>query len=318
MKRLILTLGVVLIAASAFAQQPATNFPSNARMPVFVIPASAVGGGGTFPAQLFGPQSCTVPAYAFTGATTTGYGMASSTPCVVVGGTQRLGVSSTAVTSTVPYLAPNGAVGAPAYSWSSEPTTGQYFAATNDIRMSVAGADVWRTVGNGINIASGSSLGWGSSGVTSVDVSLSRGAANTLDQKNGTNAQTYRYFGYTSGSRSTFESIASVTTAVTLSGASTSTGNVIPAGATVVDVATSTTTTITGASGYTVGDGSDVDRYGDITGTAVGTNSGSTNYTADPRWWTAAARAIVLTAKTSNFTGGVVQVTVFYRSATGS
>lgn len=124
--------------------------------------------------------------------------------------------------------------------------------------------------------------------------------------------------GYLSGARSTSGNLQSVTTAVSVSGASTGTGNVIPAGATVVDIATTTTTTITGASGYQVGDGSDADRYGDITGTAVGTASGSTSYTADPRWWATSARAVTLTAKTSNFTGGVVQVTVFYMAATGA
>ncbi len=124
--------------------------------------------------------------------------------------------------------------------------------------------------------------------------------------------------GYLSGARSTTSTMQSATGAVTLSGASTATTNIIPAGATVVSVATTTTTTITGATGYTVGDGSDVDRWGDKTGTAIGTATGSTDYTADPRWWTNAARAVTLTAKTSNFTGGVVQVTVFYWSAAGA
>ncbi len=124
--------------------------------------------------------------------------------------------------------------------------------------------------------------------------------------------------GYLSGARSTNATMQSVTGQVTLSGATTATTNIIPAGATVESVATTTTTTITGATGYQVGDGSDADRWGDKTGTAIGTNTGSTDYTADPRWWTAAARAVTLTAKTSNFTGGVVQVTVFYWSAAGA
>ena len=109
-----------------------------------------------------------------------------------------------------------------------------------------------------------------------------------------------------------------MTESLTLSGATTATTNIIPAGATVINVATTTTTTITGASGYQVGDGSDADRWGDITGTAVGTASGSADGTADPRWWSTAARAITLTAKTSNFTGGVVQVTVYYHTTAGA
>lgn len=123
--------------------------------------------------------------------------------------------------------------------------------------------------------------------------------------------------GYVNGSHSTSSPLQSVTTAVALSGASVNTGAVIPAGATVEAVATSTSTAITGATGYQIGDGVDADRYGDISGTPVGTASGSNSYTADPRWWDSSARAVTLTAKGSNFTGGVVQVTVFYRTAAG-
>lgn len=104
MKRLILALALVLGSWSQLQAQPATNFPTNASRPVFLIPASAVNGSGTFTPQLFGPQSCTVPAYSFTSATTSGFGLASSTPCVVVGGTQRLGISSTLATFTVPII----------------------------------------------------------------------------------------------------------------------------------------------------------------------------------------------------------------------
>lgn len=153
--------------------------------------------------------------------------------------------------------------------------------------------------------------------------------APTDDNESGIGAKTRRpifgYFkdelsliGYAVGAREASGNIKQITEQVTLSGATTATTNMIPAGATVEGVAVTTTTTITGASGFQVGDGSDADRYGDKTGTAVGTNTDSADYTADPRWWTAAARAITLTAKTSNFTGGVVQVTVFYVMTTGS
>lgn len=155
--------------------------------------------------------------------------------------------------------------------------------------------------------------------------SLMPQASNASDLGGASNLVRTGYFGtsvvsqgYNSGARSTASGLLSVTEAVTLSGATSVTANIIPAGAEVVGIATTTTTTITGASGYTVGDGSDADRYGSVTGTAVGTNTGSTAYTADPRWWTNAARAVTLTALTANFTGGVVQVTVFYRTATGA
>ena len=213
----------------------------------------------------------------------------------------------------------DGSAGAPSVSFSTAPGNGMWLPSTSSVGFSTAGTERVRVISTGLNFPSTGSVIWSSGAFGSAgDSSLVLDASNTIGLKNGTSAQTLRLYGYTSGARSTFESIACVTTAVSVSGASTGTGNVIPAGATVIDVATSTTTAITGASGYTVGDGSDVDRWGDITGTAIGTNSGSTNYTADPRWWTAAARAITLTAKTSNFLTGVVQVTVFYRSATAA
>lgn len=342
MKRL-LAFAFVLLAAPVSAQivVPQTVFPPGVTPIVFGAPA--VNGSNITPATVgVDASTCSAPGIYLKTATTTGIAF-TATPSVIlcVNGSAILTSSSTAVTSTVPITSSVAGSNFTTTKATSAASVG--YEAQN---TAVSGADwIYGTGSTAFGTASAEDLvlayknaaGSGSTGaklavtaagatlldsiifdITNKDVSLSRGAANTLDQKNGTNAQTYRYFGYTSGSRSTFESIASVTTAVTLSGASTSTGNVIPAGATVVDIATSTTTTITGASGYTVGDGSDVDRYGDITGTAVGTNSGSTNYTADPRWWTNAARAVILTAKTSNFTGGVVQVTVFYRSATGS
>lgn len=119
-------------------------------------------------------------------------------------------------------------------------------------------------------------------------------------------------YGYKVGGRNAYGQLQTATSSLTLSGATTTATNLVPAGATLVGVATTTTTTITGATGYTVGDGSDADRFGDITGTAVGTHSGNANATADPTGWASAARSIVLTAKTSNFTGGVVQVVAVY------
>jgi len=124
-------------------------------------------------------------------------------------------------------------------------------------------------------------------------------------------------YGYKVSSRVAYGRIQTAVSALTLSGATTTATNLVPAGATLIGVATTTTTTITGATGYTVGDGSDADRFGDITGTAVATHSDNTNATADPTGWASAARSIVLTAKTSNFTGGVVQVVAAY-TTTGS
>lgn len=87
MKRLLL-IAALLWPVTALAQ-PVPPWSTNVRLPAFVIPPSAVSGGGTFPAQLFGPTgTCAAPAYAFTGATTTGMA-GTTTPSVLecVGGT---------------------------------------------------------------------------------------------------------------------------------------------------------------------------------------------------------------------------------------
>jgi hypothetical protein len=158
-------------------------------------------------------------------------------------------------------------------------------------------------------------FGWSSStsSLAGPDLALARDAANTLALRNSTAAQAFRPYGYySSASSRAYGAVQTALAAVTLSGATTATGNVIPAGAFIIGVATTTTTTITGASGYQIGDGADADRWGDITGTAVGTDSDNTDSTANPTGYNAAASAVTLTAKTSNFTGGVVQVVVFY------
>jgi hypothetical protein len=98
-----------------------------------------------------------------------------------------------------------------------------------------------------------------------------------------------------------------------LSGASaTTTGTFIPDGAVVVGVTTRVGTLLTGATGYTIGDGTDADRWGDITGTAVGTTSDNANWTAGTIECFTAGGNVTLTANGSNFTAGAIEICVFY------
>jgi hypothetical protein len=100
---------------------------------------------------------------------------------------------------------------------------------------------------------------------------------------------------------------------VFLSGASvTTTGTFIPQGAVVVGVTTRVVTTLAGATGYQVGDGTDADRWGDITGTALGTVSDNRNWTVGTIQCFTAGGNVTLTAKTNNFTGGAIDICVFY------
>ena len=147
-------------------------------------------------------------------------------------------------------------------------------------------------------------------------ISLFPDATNgALAQRSGTQAQEYRvYATHTSSTnyqRMTVKSVKQTLSA--LSGASaTTTGTFIPDGAVVVGVTTRVTTLLTGATGYTIGDGTDADRWGDITGTAIGTTSDNRDWTAGTIECFTAGGNVTLTAKTANFTAGAIEVCVFY------
>jgi hypothetical protein len=94
----------------------------------------------------------------------------------------------------------------------------------------------------------------------------------------------------------------------------------IPAGAMVVGVTTYTTGTISGggATGYQVGDGTDVDRWGSITGLAIGTDSDPRDFTDNTLSFnnSASAADVVLTGLGGTPTAGTVRVVLSYLSLT--
>ena len=81
-------------------------------------------------------------------------------------------------------------------------------------------------------------------------------------------------------------------------------------------VATKVTTalgTSNGTTGYQVGDGTDADRWGSITGTSTATDSDNTDATADATGFFTSANNVVLTAVGGNFDGsGFIRVVVYY------
>jgi hypothetical protein len=166
-------------------------------------------------------------------------------------------------------------------------------------------------LGGGLDIrsASGSTgLNFDTGVITTVGCSL-------FDQRSGTTAQEYRlaatHTSATNYQRMTIKSVRQTLSA--LSGASaTTTGTFIPDGAVVVGVTTRVGTLLTGATGYTIGDGTDADRWGDITGTAVGTTSDNRDWTAATIECFTSGGNITLTAKTNNFTAGAIEICVFY------
>lgn len=215
-------------------------------------------------------------------------------------GTTALTLSTTAVTSALKILAPDGTAGAPAYSFTSETTSGLFFNAANgtfDFRK--AGTTVWQTASTLLNLGASIGLSWGT-----ADLVLKRKAAGRLTA------------GGSAGGGLTIN--VATTTLASVTGASVTATNLVPARAQVIGVATYVTVALgtgSGTTGYTVGDGSDADRFGAVTGTIVGTDTdSSTDATADPRMtWSTSAQNIVITAAGGNFDGsGTIRVEVYY------
>lgn len=170
---------------------------------------------------------------------------------------------------------------------------------------------------NGIRLAGAIPLGWvsGAANASGLDIALWRDAANTLAQRNGTNAQEARVYGsYTSATNYQRMSIKTLReSSGALSGASYTTTIAIPAYANLIGVTTRVTTAVTGATTYDVGDGTDVDLWGAAVGVALGSQSQTANFTAvGAVGASATSRTVTLTANGSNFTGGVVEICLHY------
>lgn len=223
MRRLLLALLVALVPVGVSAQ--VVPYPLS-QAPLFGLPAPQ--GSSTnpftnisFTGQALGPSSCT--AYSFTAAPTTGYGYNGTLLCLSVAGSNVFTVSASAVSSTVPYVSALAGVAGNFVlkntASASVASTGLNFVTSDDtVKWQIAsnasiGAGLEFNEGNStatrfyiapsgqLIIPSASLLSWGSSGVATPDVILARDAANTLAQRNGTNAQGFSlYHTYTNAS----------------------------------------------------------------------------------------------------------------------
>lgn len=171
-----------------------------------------------------------------------------------------------------------------------------------------------------VHLANSQFVGWTSGSVINLgtyDTFIGRdNAANTLAQRNGTNAQVTRvYDTYTSATDYHRLAIATArATATAMSGATVTLTNIIPAGAVVVGVTCKVTTAITGATSFDIGTATDVDRFGAAIAVALGTTSDNRNWTAGTIECFPTATSLILTANGSNFTAGAVYVSVQYLS----
>ena len=109
--------------------------------------------------------------------------------------TNNINVPSGGMTIANQILEGNGTNNLPSYSFSSFPTYGMYFDNTAGIAFTHSANVSFGTRTNFLAIPSTSSLGWtnGNLGGT-LDTIITRDAANTLAQRNSTNAQTFRLY----------------------------------------------------------------------------------------------------------------------------
>lgn len=92
-------------------------------------------------------------------------------------------------------LAPDGTAAAPAYSYASSTNTGWYLGASSQLNWTLGGVSYGRMLADEIQVKSTSTIAWSSSTVGAADdLVLARDAANTLAQRNSTNAQVFRVY----------------------------------------------------------------------------------------------------------------------------
>jgi len=128
----------------------------------------------------------------------------------------------------------------------------------------------------------------------------------------------YSQFNVVQGANAEQTQIRANTTSSVVSGATHTFSGLIPAGSLLLGVTSRVTTLITGATSFDVGDGTDASAFGSAIAVAAGTttNLADSNLTAVPIYSTASD--VVLTANGSNFTAGVVRITVHYISLTAA
>ena len=97
-----------------------------------------------------------------------------------------------------------------------------------------------------------------------------------------------------------------------MSGPSVTASNLIPAGAFVIGVTTRVTILITGPAGFDVGEGIDIDRWGNSILVALNTTSDMSDFTSSALTIFPAANDIVITSDGAVFTAGTIRITVHY------
>lgn len=262
------------------------------------------------------------------------------------GANERLlfnGTSWTTALSGASFLASNGTAGAPSHSFSADTDTGMYRNAANQLGFSTNGAQRMLITNTQISTSTGSFLanhgGTSSSFIINKNAvgndailnfqtafahhaSLGLQANNDFTLKVGTGFSTALVVANNLSKTDLFTPQLNISGAnggtlrlrvieehlTGLSGATVTSTAAFPNQCIILGVSLRVTTTITGATSFSCGDGTTAGRFGGSLGLAAGTTNQGTigpsgNY---------ATTNVVLTANGSNFTGGAVRVCLLY------
>jgi len=180
----------VLAALPAFAQAPTVTISGDGAATVVSVGTQGPPGpsGGPITAPILGPayDDCATPPFSFVGDTTTG--RCTSAAGVVhlrSAGTNVFSVSGSAITGTVPFLAPDGSGAAPTYSFANFPTMGMFANAAGQLSFGSNGY-------NNLTLYGWTQLSYFGDAFTlgaSSDVLLARDAAFSLGLRYTTNPQ---------------------------------------------------------------------------------------------------------------------------------
>jgi len=200
---------------------------------------------------------------------------------------------------------------------------------TNSINISLGGTGAMtfvQTSGTsfpaaGSIVGSSGMMGWGNNSAsvlaTDINAAFFSDAVGEVVMRDDTNGDQAFFLSPERASSTDFQRSGVKTSTIiraTASGASVVTSGLVPAGKILLAISCRVDTTVTGATTFDVGDGTDVDRYGAAILLPAGTIVIDQDYTADPYQFSTSAQEVTLTANGANFTGGSVTIVAYYRS----
>lgn len=106
-------------------------------------------------------------------------------------------IGAASITSSGQFLAADGSAAAPSYAFTTNADSGLFKAGANTVGVSLGATERFRFTGSaavGFTIHQSHPLSWGSAGVATPDAFLWREAAETIAQRHGGNAQSFRIY----------------------------------------------------------------------------------------------------------------------------